>query len=155
VSAVSPVEQSNNILLSKLSHLSRIVMFGALPVIEHLDYVEYYRRIISYPYRPGDVLPTPLFYPMNFQITLIAVIAIDLIVLWKWSKRREDYEIFTSCMFLFELFLLLLTIEDFGRIPFTPDIGNIILLLGVLLFGLLQILLIAKRRFMTRKTAPA
>jgi len=147
VSAMSSAEQSNNILLSNLLHLSRIVSFSALPIIEHFDYLEYWNSFS--PPGPGDPLVTPLFYPINLIIGLIIVIIIDLMVLWKWSKRREDYEIFTSCMFLFELFLLLWTSNEFGRIPFTPDMGNIILLLGVLLFGLLQMLLITKNRFRT------
>ena len=87
-------------------------------------------------------------YPIQMDILTIAVIVINLVVLWKLLNKREDYEIITSFMFLVEVFLLSWMSGELHTIPYTPVMEKIILLLGVLLLGLLQILLIAKMRFM-------
>ncbi len=128
------IAHSNKILLGRLLHLSRIVLFASLPIALHVDHLEYMRDFYRFPLLPGDPIPTPSPYPIVLVFMAIAVIGLDLTVLWKLLRRNNGYEILAAGLIVIEV-LLLLTIPDY----------RIFTILGVLVLGLLEMLLLREK----------
>ena len=141
--------QSNKILLRNLLHLSKLVFFASLPISLHVHHMEYMRDFFSNPPGPGDPLPVPSPYPFTLVLMAITAIVLDLMVLWKRSKRNYGYENHAVGIIVFELVLICI-IPDSYLVAYrilmtTPATEKVVMLLGISLLGFLEMLFRGQR----------
>lgn len=150
MSAENSGRLSNTIVLCNLFHLSRVVVFSAVPITLHLHYLEYRRYFDALP--PYQTTP-PLvpIYPYFIVFPAIVLIIFELETLRRfWMNTTSSYEALTISLFMFEGALLyfapvLYVGGELYRILSTLEL--MVLFLSVFILGLFEMVLIMKKRF--------
>ncbi|MFW9789408.1 MAG: hypothetical protein ACFFE1_17200 [Candidatus Thorarchaeota archaeon] len=104
-------KHSDRLLLTKLVHLSRVIMFASLPVVTHISYTMYLNSFLEsvrdwYGYYPAL---SPIGYPILSVYPSLLVVVLELRFLRRIWRGEDTAFIWTLGLITFEISLVYLS----------------------------------------------